>query len=82
MYYVFFWVIPRRLSSESRRFGTIYRFHLQGQVDEEFVIQLPLKMEPIEGAETSAFSTQAPGNYPKENIPHKEHGENLKSINC
>ena len=31
-------------------------------------IHLPLKMEPIEGSETSAFRTQTPGNYPKENI--------------
>jgi len=30
-----FGVIPRRLSSKSRRFGTLYRFRLQGQVDEE-----------------------------------------------
>ena len=35
MQYVFFWVIPRRLSSKIRRFGTLYQFHLQGQVDEE-----------------------------------------------
>jgi hypothetical protein len=35
LYYVFFWVIPRLLSSKSRRFGTLSRFHLQGQVDEE-----------------------------------------------
>ena len=69
MKYVFFWVIPRRRSSKSRRFGTLYRFHLQG----------PLKMEPIEGSETSAFRTPTPGNYPKENILHKEHGESLKS---
>ena len=33
--YVFFWVILRRLSSKSRRFGILYRFHLQGQVYEE-----------------------------------------------
>jgi hypothetical protein len=36
-------------------------------------------MEPIEGSETSAFETQTPGKYPKENILHKEHGERLKS---
>ena len=36
-YYVFFWVIPRRLNSKSRRFGTLYRFHLQGHVDEEWL---------------------------------------------
>jgi hypothetical protein len=38
-------------------------------------------MEPIEGSETSAFKTQTPGNYPKENILHKEQGESLKSRN-
>jgi hypothetical protein len=36
-------------------------------------------MKPIEGSKTSAFKTQMPGNYPKENILHKEHGESLKS---
>ena len=29
---------------------------------------MPRKMEPIEGSETSAFKTQAPGKYLKENI--------------
>jgi hypothetical protein len=29
---------------------------------------LPLKMEPIEGSETSAYVHQTPGNYPKENL--------------
>jgi hypothetical protein len=43
------------------------------------VVCLPLKMEPIEGSETSAFTTQTPRNYPKENILHKEQGESLKS---
>jgi len=33
-----------------------------------FFINLPLKMEPMEGSETSAFRTQTPGNYPKENL--------------
>ena len=40
-----------------------------------------MQMEPIEGSETSAFKTQTPGNYPKENTLHKEHGESLKSRN-
>ena len=31
---------------------------------------LPMKMEPIEGSETSAIRTQTPGNYPKESIIH------------
>ena len=32
-----------------------------------YFIDLPMKMEPIECSETSAFSTQTPGRYPKEN---------------
>ena len=40
-----------------------------------------MKMELIEGSETSVFKTQTPGNYPKENILHKEHSESLKSRN-
>ena len=47
----------------------------------KFFIHLPLKMEPKEGSETLAFRTQTPGNYPKENILHKEHGGSLKSRN-
>ena len=58
---------PGRLSSESRSFGTLYRFHLHGQVDEDF-IHMPMKMETIEGSETSDFRTQTTGNYPKGNI--------------
>ena len=44
-----------------------------------------MKMELIEGSETSAISIVTPGNYPKENILHTEHGESLKSrslYNC
>ena len=29
-----------------------------------------MKMEQIEGSETSAIRTKTPGNYPKENILH------------
>jgi hypothetical protein len=29
--YVFFWVIPRRLIYNCRRFGTLYLFHLHRQ---------------------------------------------------
>jgi len=38
-----------------------------------------MKMELIDGSETSAISTVMLGNYPKENILHTEHGESLKS---
>jgi hypothetical protein len=55
MKYDFFWVFPRRLSANGRRFGTLYRFHLQMQVKEEFFFDLPLKMKPIQCSETSAI---------------------------
>jgi len=58
-----FWVIPRRLSSNCRRFGTHCQFHLHRQVNEVFFIHLPMKMEPTVSSETSAIRTQAPGNY-------------------
>ena len=35
-------------------------------------------MEQTECSETSAYKIQTPGNYPKENIQHTEHGESLK----
>jgi len=37
------------------------------------------KMELMECSETSAIRTQTPGNYPKENTLHIEHGESLIS---
>jgi len=36
-------------------------------------------MEPIVRSETSAIRTQTPGNCPKRNKLHLEHGENLKT---
>ena len=75
-----FWVIPRRLSSNCRRFGTHYRFHLHRQVNEVcYFIHLPMKMELIVSSETSVIRTQTPGNYPKRNKLHLEHGESLKT---
>jgi hypothetical protein len=41
-----------------------------------YCIDLSMKMEPIEGSETSAISTQTPGKHPKGNI---KHGVSLKS---
>jgi hypothetical protein len=38
-----------------------------------------MKMEPTESSETSAFSTETPGRYSKENALQMKHGENLKS---
>ena len=35
-----------------------------------YFIHLPMKMELIEGSETSATSIVTPGNYPKENMLH------------
>jgi hypothetical protein len=39
----------------------------------------PVKMEPTECSETSAFNIQTPGKYPEENIPYLQHGESLKT---
>ena len=44
-----------------------------------YFIHLPMKMEPIVSSETSAIKTQTPGNYPKTNKLHLEHGESLKT---
>jgi len=38
-----------------------------------------LKMELIEGSETSANHNWTPGKYPKEYIQYSKHGESLKS---
>jgi len=38
-----------------------------------------MKMEPTVSSETSAVRTQTPGNYPKRNKLHLEHGESLKT---
>jgi len=40
-----------------------------------------MKMEPIVSFETSAIRTQTPGNYPKRNNLHLEHGESLRTRN-
>ena len=39
-----------------------------------------MKMKPKVSSETSAIRTQTPGNYPKRNKLHLEHGESLKTI--
>ena len=44
-----------------------------------YFIHLPMEMEPIVSSETSAIRTQTPGNYPKRNKLHLEHGESLKT---
>ena len=45
----------------------------------KYFIHLPMKMEPTVSSETSAIRTQTPGNYPKRNKLHLEHGESLKT---
>jgi hypothetical protein len=39
----------------------------------------PLKMELIEGSETSPYNNRTLGKYPKEYIQDSKHGESLKS---
>jgi hypothetical protein len=53
---------PASVCVISRRFGTLYRFHLHRH--------LPMKMEPIESSETAATNTHMPGIYPNESILH------------
>ena len=60
--YIFFWVFPRRQIVVGRRFGTLYQFHLQ------MLGVQPLKMELIQGSETSDNYNLTPGKYPEENI--------------
>jgi len=38
-----------------------------------------MKMERTVSFETSAITTQTPGNYPKKSTLHLEHGESLKT---
>ena len=86
--YVFFWVFPRRLIKIAvcRRFGTLYRFHLQ-RLDVRYEVYFiphiqPLEMELIGCSEKSAYCNfnQTPGKYPKEYIHlDSKHGESLKS---
>ena len=45
----------------------------------KYFIHLPMKMEQIVNSVTSAMRTQTPGNYPKRNKLHLEHGESLKT---
>ena len=42
-------------------------------------IHLPMMMEPIVSSETSAIKSQTPGNYPKRNKLHLQHGESLRT---
>ena len=44
-----------------------------------WVYTQPLKMELIQGSETSANYNLTPGKYPEENIQYSNHGESLKS---
>jgi hypothetical protein len=50
-----------------------------------FIILVPVILlhtgfgDGTECSETSAYKIQTPGNYPEENVQHKEHGESLKS---
>jgi hypothetical protein len=75
--YVFFWVFLRRPIVVCRRFGTLYQFHLQGldvKYEVYFVLYIqPLKMELLEGSETSANHNRTPEKYPKEHIQNSSY---------
>jgi len=42
-------------------------------------MHLPAYEDGTVCSETSAYTIQTPGNYPRESIQHSEHGESLKS---
>ena len=54
-------------------------FKQESNVIYSFLGNSPMKMEPRVSSETSAIRTQTPGNYPKRNKLHLEHGESLKT---
>ena len=60
LYFLLVLPLPRHIPSD-------YKYTDTSQ-PELFFLNLPRKMEPIEGSETSAFKPQTPGKYPKENI--------------
>jgi hypothetical protein len=75
---VSFWVFFRRLSTDSRRFGTLYRFRLHKQVDE--VLNRPAYEDGTDGEfRNVGYQYSEAGKTPKNNILHIKHGESLKS---
>src|SRR5215510_8237954 len=72
---VIFWVVLRRMNVISRRFGTLYPFHLHRRVS---LTHSPMKMERIQSSETSANNVHTPENNPKDNAQHSDPGESLK----
>jgi hypothetical protein len=75
----FFWVFPRRLNIKSRRFGTLCRINLHRWVGVNIHTYPPVKTEPKECSETSAFNIQTPEKYPEESTSYLQHGESLKT---
>jgi hypothetical protein len=59
---VIFWVVPRRVVFDNRRFGTLCLFRKVGQVD----IYSPMKMEQTQCSETSVIKHHTPGNNPND----------------
>jgi hypothetical protein len=79
-----FWDITRRrVEIVYRRFGTTYRFHLQGSKVQEVFFFLdfwPLKMELIRYTETSVNNYHmTPHNIPEARRSHEYRGGSLKS---
>ena len=73
MLYSFFWVTPRPLNFIFRRFGTLCPIFIGGVRK----LTTPIKMEQTDSSETSAYTIQTPGNYPKERIQRVQNGFNL-----
>jgi hypothetical protein len=86
---IIFWVMtPCSLFSCNRRFGGIYRLHLQGRRNNSASKQVcllaepvssTLKMEAIYSSETSVATQQTIRHIPEDDTLHNHRCENLKS---
>ena len=77
LFYVFFWVFPRRPIVVCRRFGTLYQFHLQ-RLDVEY-LHPALEDGTDRGFQNVGKPQSDAGEIPKEYIQYSKHGESLKS---
>ena len=75
---VVFWDVTQRKLVSHRRFGTMYRLHLQGSRCLKRRTFRPLKMGPIRSPETSVRNQGTLRNIPQDNIIQVNHSVNLR----